>query len=110
MGMENTDIRRKLYLITDSFPYGKGEKSFILPELNIIKESYDITIITSATDEAYSQKEWETKLDDDIKVVRISADGIRASEYMKWLIMFWRSLECWKEVKEIVSSHKMILR
>ena len=45
--------KRKLYIITDSFPYGKGEKTFVLPEIEILKNDFAITIVL--------QKLWSRK-------------------------------------------------
>lgn len=39
-------MKKRIILITNAFPFGKGEASFILPELEVLKENYDITIIS----------------------------------------------------------------
>ena len=41
---------KKLYLITDNFPFGKGEKSFIVPELNYLIQKFEVTIISTSTE------------------------------------------------------------
>lgn len=41
---------KKLFIFTDEFPYGKGEKTFLTPELESLVSHYDITIISMATD------------------------------------------------------------
>lgn len=55
---------RRLYLITDNFPFGKGEKSFIIPELKYLVENFDVTIISSSNDNQQT-----TKLDENINVL-----------------------------------------
>ena len=38
--------KKKLFLITDSFPYGPGESTFILPELKWLDREFDVSIIS----------------------------------------------------------------
>lgn len=38
----------KMILATENFPYGKGEKTFILPELERLRQYYDIIILSHA--------------------------------------------------------------
>ena len=33
--------KRKVYLLTNGFPWGKGEKTFIIPEIFYLKKKYD---------------------------------------------------------------------
>ena len=42
---------RKLILATESFPYGRGEKTFILPEIERLRQHFDITIVSHANRE-----------------------------------------------------------
>lgn len=37
---------KKIIFITNSFPFGLAEKSFITPEFNVLKEKFDITIVS----------------------------------------------------------------
>lgn len=41
-------MKPNLYLITTDFPYGKGETSFILPELPSLEEKFHVTIISNS--------------------------------------------------------------
>ncbi len=41
--------KKKMFLITDSFPYGPGESSFILPELKWLDREFDVSIISCGT-------------------------------------------------------------
>lgn len=65
-------MKTKMFLITDSFPYGKGEKPFIIPELPYLVENYDVTIITRASKEVMEDTENVTELDESIKVIKIT--------------------------------------
>ena len=62
---------RNLYLITDGFPFGKGEKPFILPELPYLLEEYNLTIISPAPQAVVDDVNYTTKLDDRIKLVHL---------------------------------------
>ncbi len=41
--------KKKMILITDSFPYGSGESSFILPEIRWLQQAFDLSIISCGT-------------------------------------------------------------
>ena len=64
-------MKRKLYLLTETFPYGRGEKTFIIPELKELNKQFDVTIISHASKALCEDKENITKLPEDIKVVNI---------------------------------------
>ena len=61
--------KRKLFLLTTEFPYGEGEKPFIIPELEYLKQEFDITIISSASTAARNDDGKTTVLDKDINVL-----------------------------------------
>lgn len=43
-------MKQKLILVTDNFPFGYGEASFILPELQYLYKNFDILIISKNAD------------------------------------------------------------
>lgn len=100
--------KEKLYILTDAFPYGKGEKTFILPEIEVLKKVYDITIISGASSKAAAQKELITKLDDNIKVFRFCPEECGKLSLFKYFILFWFNMYCRLEVKNIVAARKKI--
>lgn len=57
-------MKPNLYLITTDFPFGKGETSFVLPELPYLAEKFNVTIISNSLN-----KEQTTVLDDEVKVI-----------------------------------------
>ena len=65
--------KKKLYIFTDGFPYGKGEKTFIIPELNELIKKYKVTIISVANKIVFLNKNDITKLNNEIdnKVIKI---------------------------------------
>lgn len=61
----------KLFMITNSFPYGRGEKSFIIPELPFLSEQFKLTIISKADENERKDCDSITKLSEDIDVICI---------------------------------------
>lgn len=99
----------KLYLLTDYFPYGTGEKTFILPEIEVLKEEYEITIISTAGRKLTEQRENVTQLDKSIGVMRFCADEERKWLYYMQFLRFWIKKDCWYEVKEIFRAREKVL-
>ena len=58
-------MKKNLILVTRSFPFSIKEASFIIPEMEALKEQYDITVISRN-----SVDEQIVTLDDSIKVYR----------------------------------------
>ena len=96
---------KRLYLLTKSFPYGKGEKSFILPELNYLKEEFDITILSLATEAEKNNITLTTQLSKDIEVRQLS----RLMHPIKKLYLLFVAhfhIELWREYGKIFRSKK----
>jgi glycosyltransferase involved in cell wall biosynthesis len=102
-------MNKKLYLLTDSFPYGEGEKSFIIPELEYLKSLYEIIIISFANSKDRLDRELETELDDGIKVVYYNLGDIKGIEVIKYFIPFMADRETWREIGRLLKSGKNIL-
>lgn len=64
-----TENKRKLYVITQHYPYGDGEKTFVEPELKRLLETgqFDITIISSEK----AGSELTSEVDESVRVVNI---------------------------------------
>lgn len=92
-----------LYLITNDFPYGNGEGSFILPELPYLKQKFDITIISNSL-----SMEQTENVDADIKVVHYTR---KASIWRKLLdsVCYFFEHDAYQELIEIVKSKTHIL-
>lgn len=43
-------MKKNLYLITNDFPYGQSEGSFIMPELPFLTDRFDVTIVSNSLD------------------------------------------------------------
>lgn len=100
--------KRKIYLITNGFPWGKGEKTFIIPEINYLKEKYDLTVIANASDKILLQQEYFTKLDDNIKVIRYPANPLPLTKKVKGIINSLFHKEIWIEVAKILKTKENI--
>lgn len=98
-----------VYILTDSFPYGNGEKTFIMPEIEVLKNVYDIVIISGAPLGIAAQKELITQLDDSIKDYRFCPKESGKFSYYKYFFLFWTKKECLAEVKSIITTHKNVL-
>lgn len=100
--------KEKLFLLTDTFPYGSGEKTFILPELPYLMENFDVTIISSATKEARKQKGSETSLDSKIRLIWYPNEEVKGIEVVRYILPFLFYRQSWKEIIAILKKRKFI--
>ncbi|MCH5251080.1 MAG: glycosyltransferase [Lachnospiraceae bacterium] len=100
---------KKLFLSTENFPYGTGEKTFILPELPELLKYYDVTIISHASETVVNDVENISVLPPEVKVVNLD---IKLPWYrqIKYLIRFFFDRDGLKETKEILKSRENILQ
>ena len=99
---------KNLYLLTDLFPYGNGETTFVMPEIEALRKEYNIIIISSAGKDVAKQKELTAHLDENIKVLRFCADEENKVLYYVYLLSFWMKKACWNEAHEIIKTHKKV--
>lgn len=73
-GDKDAECKKKLYIITQHFPYGDGEKTFIEPELRRLCATgqFDITIISSEK----KSSELTSEVDKSVKVVNIPITSV----------------------------------
>lgn len=100
---ERNSMKIPLYLITNDFPYGNGEGSFILQELPYLKQRFDITIISNSL-----SMEQTENVDADIKVIHYTR---KASIWRKLLdsVCYFFEHDAYQELIEIVKSKTHIL-
>lgn len=101
---------KKIYIITDNFPYGEGEKSFLLPELAYLKKKYKLSIISCARMADKKNVDMETKLDSDIYVQHYGWEDVKGIEVIKYIPAFLVSRITWNEVWRIIKSRNYFLR
>lgn len=95
-----------LYLATNGFPWGKGEKTFIMPELPYLLEQFDITIIARVSNETCQED--ETKLDESIRVLKYVARPLKGKEIAIGSVKAVFSLTMLREIIEIIRGRKNI--
>lgn len=73
-GDKDAECKKKLYIITQHYPYGDGEKTFIEPELNRLCATgqFDITIISSEK----NGSELTSEVDKSVKVKKIPITSV----------------------------------
>lgn len=99
----------KLFLVTEGFPYGTGEKPFIMAELPELLKHYDVTIVSHTTKTVMNDKEKTTILPPEVKVVNID---IQLPWYrrIKYLVKYFFDRDGFRETNEILKEKKNILQ
>lgn len=101
-------MKKKLILSTEGFPFGKGEKPLIQPELEVLSKVFDVTIVSHTTPQAVHDIENKSKLSDDIKVVNIDMQfGLFCK--ILYSISFFLSGDGWKEIFSILRKRQNIV-
>lgn len=62
---------KKLYYFTDAFPFGKGEKPFVVPELRKLSSAFDVTVVSLAPAPDIAQAEAFALLPDGVRLLHI---------------------------------------
>lgn len=93
-----------LYVVTDQFPYGSSEKTFIQPELSFLRESYDVSIISTAErkDKDFNKNDFEEQFG-----VKLYCYNSRSSAIHRKIFIFLCCFFCkefWNDVKHIADS------
>ena len=95
----------KILLATESFPYGSGEKSFIMPQLKRLLKKYEGTIISHAAKEQIAAgMQWE--IPKGVQVVCLPRPVLTAADKMKALCRLVLERDGRKEIREIFRSKK----
>lgn len=92
---------RKLILATEGFPYGKGEKTFILPELERLRQYFDITILSHA-DPRQLREGMTEDLPENVRLVCFGRPQLSAFDKVRALLLFLLDREGWMEIGEII--------
>ena len=94
--------KEKMFLFTNGYPYGKGEKSFIEPEINALKDIYELTIVSYASPEDIKDTSHLSQLDEEINNIIVQ---ISESKFSKILNSFLAFLDP-KWIRELISILK----
>lgn len=100
--------KKKLVIATETFPYGKGEKPFLIPELEKLAEHFDITVCSHANKQQFADTENETILDDRIQVVNIDVT-LGIGKRILYFIKYFLDKDGWLEIRDILSGKEQII-
>lgn len=96
----------KILLATESFPYGRGEKTFVLPELSRLAKEYDVTVISHA-DEKQIVEGWKgIKLPAGVHVVSHPRPQFAGRDKGKALFRFLTDRDGREEIRRILRDKK----
>jgi glycosyltransferase involved in cell wall biosynthesis len=95
----------KILLATENFPYGSGEKSFIMPELKRLAKDYQVTIISHAGKEQIAAgMQWE--IPEGVQVVSLARPVLTAADKIKALCGLVFERDGRQEIREILRLKK----
>lgn len=101
-------MKKKLFLITDSFPYGKGEKPFIKPELPYLQEEFEVNIVSCADEVTKNDADNITELGSDVHVLSLVPETRRRVRALGAIKLLFSS-DLWQEWGRIVKGGTKIL-
>lgn len=87
-------MKRKLYLITKTFPHEGGETAFLSPEFPYLAENFDVTVVTTEQTADVKQMESEINITPQIALLgKVSG-----------LLRFLGNADAWREFADIMRS------
>lgn len=101
-------MKKKLIISTETFPYGKGEKTFVIPELERLVKSYDITIVSHASPELMQDVESFSQLNAEVELVNISL-SLNLLKRIKYGFQYLLDLDGWSEIVQILRNKEKII-
>lgn len=96
----------KILLATDSFPYGRGEKSFILPELGRLTKEYDVTVISHADQRQITEGFEDRELPAGVRVITHPRPVLSGIDKLNALFRFLTDRDGRREIREILRGRK----
>lgn len=94
-------MRPQMIILSSTFPYGKGEKTFIGPELDVLTEEYDIILITHADANDIADIENRSIINPHISIIH-SDNNISFGQKIYWGLRFFSDQEGRRELKDIL--------
>lgn len=74
--LNNSKKKKTIYLFTDEFPWGRGEKSFVSPELDHLKKYFQVVIISLSPDKYLEQYDLISHISQDVHVIHYSRSSL----------------------------------
>jgi glycosyltransferase involved in cell wall biosynthesis len=93
---------------TSGFPYGKGEKTFVIPELEKLREKYSVILISHATFQEVKDIASKSSVNEKIKVLHFDRN-IKLWKKIYWGVRYFFDKDGWRETKSILLEKKSIL-
>lgn len=92
----------KILLATESFPYGRGEKTFVLPELIRLSKEYDVTVISHADERQAAEGPQGTGLPEGVGLVLHPRPRLTGRDKVNALFHFLTDRDGRREIREIL--------
>lgn len=92
----------KILLATESFPYGKGEKSFVLPELIRLAKDYKVTVISHADESQIAEGMRGVELPAGVCLVSHPRPQLEGRDKVGALLRFFLDRDGREEIWEIL--------
>lgn len=96
----------KILLATESFPYGRGEKTFVLPELARLSKEYDVTVISHADETQAAEGAQGTGLPEGVGLIWHPRPRLTGYDKAKALLCFLADRDGRREIREILRGRK----
>lgn len=100
--------KKKLYILSDQYPYGFGEDTFIIPEIEVLREAFDITLISAASKNMVMQHRLPKQFEE-IKILRYCPWEENSLLFFKYFLLFWIRKDCLAEAKDIICTRRKVL-
>ncbi len=102
----NANSKKKLFIFTDGFPYGKGEKPFVGPEIEFLRHNFDVTIVSNATSDLLADTANASELPENVGLCIIRKKG-KLRRAMRIPSIFF-SKAGRREVKKILATKEKV--
>lgn len=94
---------KKLILATESFPYGKSEFTFILPELERLRKRYEVIILSHA-DPKQQRAGVFCAVPEDVRVLCLGRPQLSVLDKLKAILLFLTDRDGQMEIREILEN------
>lgn len=94
--------RQRVVYITAAYPYGQGEKTFVKPELDALRQFFDVTILSLAHKSHLDDTKNRSSLPGDTRLV-LSPPAGRLRTYLDAMVLLFSPLG-WRELQSLVSD------
>lgn len=97
----------KLFIFTDGYPFGTGEKSFVGPEVDYLSQFFEVTIVSVTSKEQMSNDEDTSALPDNVSLECVIRKPLLS--YIPFILKSFFNSEFYKEVFNILKTKQKII-